>query len=115
VGYENIGKVEITRYSYDQGRNYESKKVEKTIAIEDSRDIQWFMEIFNSKEKSLGVFDVKPFDYQVDIIRKDGTRESYDLALSENKVFFHDNGKGYFINDPAGAMQLKKLLVTYQI
>ncbi len=114
-GYENIAKIEITKYSYNPEQGYESKRIEKTIAIEIGLDIRWFMEIFNSKELSLATFDIKPLNYQVDIVRKDGPREIYDFALSESQVFFRQNGKGYFVNDSKSAAELKKLLVTYQI
>lgn len=114
-GHENIAKIEITRYSYDQNRSYTSKKIEKNVSIEKSQDIKIFMELFNSKEKSSGMLDVGPMDYQVSIIKKDGFKEVYDMALSYNQVFFHNNGTGYLVNNPASVSILRELLSTYQI
>lgn len=109
-GFENIERIEIVKFSYDKQRSYQSKKTDKTVIIENTNDIKKFIEIFNKKEISSGIYNVLPMDYQLSIIKKDGSKEVYDLAYSESQVFFHDNGTGYFITNADTAKEFSELM-----
>ncbi len=109
-GFKKIEKIDIVKFSYDKSRTSQSRTIEKTVALEKTEDIKKFIEIFNKKDKSLSKFDVKPMDFMVSIIKKDGAKEVYDLAFDETSIFFHQNGTGYFIRNSKTAKDLNDLM-----
>ena len=110
-GFGDIEKIKVTKFIYKGERLLQNQKIDKVIIIEKTQNIKNFMDIFNSKEISMGQFDVLPFEYEIKIIKKDGSVEKYDMAFSNKDVFFHDNGTGWFIHDGDRAKELQNVIL----
>ena len=98
-GFENIEKIEIVKFSYDNEKTLQSQKVVKRIIIDRTADLKKFMEAFNSKKLLLVKFDMGPMPYKLTILKKDGSKDVYDLNYLDTGIFLHENGNGYSIED----------------
>ena len=109
-GFQNIEKIKIVKFTYDNQKTLLSQKVVKSIIIDRTEDLKKFMEAFNSKELLLKKFDMGPMPYKLTLITKDGSEDVYDLSFIETEIFLHQNGNGYSINNTTLAKEITTIL-----
>ncbi|MDD5703389.1 MAG: hypothetical protein PHU23_15250 [Dehalococcoidales bacterium] len=109
---ENIEKITVSEYIFDETYDYYSRLESNTATITDPTDINVFAEIYNSKEMEIGaVYDLR---YNRDILQitmKDGNVLRFSLNYNEKNInFYDDGGFRFFINDQQTSLLFSRLL-----
>lgn len=95
-GYGDVSKIEIRKFTYNGKKIIQNRELNKLVILEKGQDIKKAADIFNSKVKNAGIFDRLASDYQMDVIKKDGSRESHDMSIGESAIYFFDNKGGFY-------------------
>lgn len=112
-GYTDISKIEIRKFTYNGQKTIQNRELNKLVILEKGQDIKKAIDIFNSKVKNPGIVDRLASDYQMDITRKDGSIESYDLNINESKIVFFDNhGCFYQVNNTDSVKVMLEIMQT---
>lgn len=112
-GYGDISKIEIRKSTYNGQKTIQNRELNKLVILEKGQDIKKAIDIFNSKVKNPGIVDRRASDYQMDIIKKNGSTESYDFNIGENMiVFFDNNGCFYQVNNTDSVKVMLGLMQT---
>ncbi|MDD5702976.1 MAG: hypothetical protein PHU23_13115, partial [Dehalococcoidales bacterium] len=108
---ENIEKITISEYIFDETYDYYSRLESNTATITDTADINVFAEIFNSKEMEIGaVYDMLYNRDMMQITMKDGSVLWFSLNYNEKSINFYDGGFRFFINDQQTSLLFSRLL-----
>lgn len=112
-GYRDISQLEIRKFIYNGERMVQNRKLERLVILEYEQDIEKAMEVFDSKVQNPGIADRLGSDYQMEIIKKDGSSEYYDFGMEDSLIIFFDNESHYYkVSDPDSVKSFTGLMQT---